>query len=172
MEANVPDKRDAFGRMADVPVDPDIDLHVPDQRAELARTHGGVLATIALGGALGSLGRYGLTKAIPVSPGGFPVGTFLVNVLGCLLIGVLMVLITEVYQPHPLVRPFLGVGVLGGFTTFSAYADEVRGLLRPEWTATGLAYLAGTIVAALAAAWSGLAATRLATRRVRTPEAA
>ncbi|HET9142434.1 CrcB family protein [Actinophytocola sp.] len=163
----MPDKRDGFDRMAEVPVDPDIDLHVSGQRAELTRTHGAALAAIAVGGGLGALARYGLAQAIPVSPGRFPVATFLTNVTGCLLIAVLMVLITEVYRAHPLIRPFLGVGVLGGFTTFSAYADEVRDLLRPEWTATGLAYLTGTVAAALAATWTGLALTRLATRRVR-----
>jgi CrcB protein len=148
----------------ELPVDSDIDLHVSGQRQELARTHGGVLAVISFGGAVGALGRYALGVAIPVVPGRFPLATFLINVSGCLLIGVLMVLITEVYQTHRLLRPFLGVGVLGGFTTFSAYVEEVRALLRPEWTVIGLSYLAGTVLAALLAAWLGITGTRLATR--------
>lgn len=157
----MPDQDDAYR----IPVDSDIDLHVQEQRQELARTHGAVLAVISAGGALGALARYGLSVAIPVAPGQFPLATFLINVSGCLLIGVLMVLVTEVYPAHPLLRPFFGVGVLGGFTTFSTYAEEVRGLLRPEWTVTGLGYLAGTIAAAVLAAWLGIRLTRLATRR-------
>ncbi|MFL6145479.1 MAG: FluC/FEX family fluoride channel [Labedaea sp.] len=149
----------------ELPVDSDIDLHVREQRQELARTHGAVLAVISFGGALGALGRYALSAAIPVVPGRFPLATFLINVTGCLLIGVLMVLVTEVYRTHRLLRPFLGVGVLGGFTTFSTYAEEVRALLRPEWTVVGLVYLAGTVLAALLAAWLGITGTRLATRR-------
>jgi fluoride exporter len=149
------------------PVDPDIDVHLPEQRQELLRTHGAVLAVISAGGALGALGRYGLTLAIPVLPGRFPLATFLINVVGCLLIGILMVLITEVYPTHPLLRPFLGVGVLGGFTTFSTYANEVRALLSPGWAMTALAYLSGTVAAALLAAWSGVWLTRLATRGTR-----
>jgi CrcB protein len=147
-----------------VPVDPDIDLHVTEQRQELARTHGAVLAVIAAGGALGAVARYGSSLAIPALPGRFPLATFLVNVVGCLLIGVLMVLVTEVYRTHPLLRPFLGVGVLGGFTTFSTYAEDVRVLLGPEWTITAWIYLAGTVVAAVLAAWLGITITRLATR--------
>jgi CrcB protein len=147
------------------PVDPDIDVHLPEQRQELLRTHGAVLTVISAGGALGALARYGLTEAIPVLPGRFPLSTFLINVSGCLLIGVLMVLITEVYPAHRLLRPFLGVGVLGGFTTFSTYANEVRVLLNPGWAMTALAYLFGTIAAALLAAWFGVWLTRLATRR-------
>jgi CrcB protein len=162
----MPDSHAAGRPVGDGPVDPDIDLHVPEQRQELARTHGAILAVISAGGAVGALARYGLGTAIPVLPGRFPVATFAINVAGCLLIGVLMVLITEVFPTHPLLRPFLGVGVLGGFTTFSTYAEEVRALLRPQWTLIGLGYLFGTLAAALLAAWAGIVLTRLATRRV------
>jgi CrcB protein len=128
------------------------------------QAHGPVLAVISLGGALGALARYELSVALPAAPGGFPLATFLINVTGCLLIGVLMVLITERYRPHRLLRPFLGVGVLGGFTTFSAYAEEVRVLLRPEWRLVGLGYLVGTVVAAILAVWVGMWAARVVAR--------
>jgi CrcB protein len=123
------------------------------------------IIAVAAGGAIGALARYGLLLAWPALPGGFPWGTFVVNLSGCLAIGVLMVLVTEVRPVHPLVRPFLGTGVLGGFTTFSAYADEVRALFRPEWMVVAAAYLAGTLVAALAATAAGVwLARRLAVR--------
>ena len=87
------------------PIDPDIDLHVPEQRSELARHPAAVLG-IAAGGVLGAEARAGLVAALPMR--GFPVVTLLVNATGCLLIGVLMVLVAEAGRGGPLTRPFLG----------------------------------------------------------------
>ncbi|MEO3804624.1 CrcB family protein [Nonomuraea sp. B1E8] len=143
--------------MTDRPIDPDSDLHVPAQRAEVS---GHVLAVIAAGGALGALARHGVQTAMPAGPADFPWATFWINVSGCLLIGVLMVVITEVRRAHRLVRPFLGVGVLGGYTTFSTYADGVRQTVEAGAPVTGLAYLAGTLLAALAAVVAGMWLTR------------
>ncbi|EWM11393.1 fluoride efflux transporter CrcB [Kutzneria sp. 744] len=137
-------------------VDPDVDVHVPAQRRELARTHGGVLAVIALGGGLGAVARYGISLWLPTTPGHFPWGTFLINVTGCFLIGVLMVR----WGQRPLLRPFLGVGILGGFTTFSTYAVETRALLTPGDAPLALAYLFGTLAAAVLAVLVGVALTR------------
>lgn len=144
------------------PIDPDVDLRVAAQRRELLRHHAPVLSAIALGGGLGAVARYGLTQALPTRPGGFPWATFATNLLGCLLIGVLMVLITEVFSAHRLVRPFLGVGVLGGFTTFSTYAVDIRGLLHPGTVGLAFAYLAGTLIGAMLAVLLGVWATRTA----------
>ncbi len=74
-----------------------------------------------------------------------------------------MVLITEAWTAHRLVRPFLGVGVLGGFTTFSTYAVEVQQAVAAGAVRTGLLYLAGTLVAALVAVRLGVTLTRRAT---------
>lgn len=152
------------------PIDPDVDLQVPAQRRELFRTHGLVLVLIAVGGGLGALARYGLATLLPTAPGRFPWATFGTNVAGCFLIGVLMVLITEVWPAHRLVRPFLGVGVLGGFTTFSTYAVETRGLLQPDTVGLAFAYLAGTLLCALLAVIAAVWLTRTVTSLVRQPE--
>jgi fluoride exporter len=136
---------------------------VPAQRRGLVRHHGSVLGVIALVGGLGALARYGLAHWLPTAPGHFPWATFVTNVLGCLLIGVLMVVITEVRTAHRLVRPFLGVGVLGGFTTFSTYAVEIHGLLRPGTVGMAFVYLAGTPVAAMLAVFAGALVTRKVT---------
>ncbi|MFI1438469.1 CrcB family protein [Streptomyces fructofermentans] len=119
-----------------------------------------VVAVVALGGALGAAARYGAALLWPTPPGGFPWTTFWVNVGGCFAIGVLMVLVTEVRTAHRLVRPFLGTGVLGGFTTFSTYALDIRDLADGGHPGTALATLAATLVAALAAVVLGTAATR------------
>lgn len=144
----------------DDPVDPDVDVHVPAQRFELARTHGAVVAVVGLGGGFGALARYGISLALPTEPGSFPWGTFVENVLGCLLIGVLIVLITERWPAHRLLRPFLGVGVLGGFTTFSTYAVEFRKLLQPGTVPLAFGYLAVTMLCALLATLLGVWLTR------------
>lgn len=117
------------------PVDPDVDLHVPAQRAEL---HLPFVALVSLGGGLGGVARYGLSLVVPGA-----LGLFVINVLGSFLIGVLMGLV-----PKPLVRAFFGVGVLGGFTTFSSYAVG--------WSV----FLLLTPVCAVVAAFLGLRVTR------------
>lgn len=117
---------------------------------------------------MGGLARYGVGTALPPQPGHFPWATFAVNVSGCLLMGVLMVLVLEVWPPRRYLSPFLGVGVLGGYTTFSTYAVEARDLLASAHYATAGAYVAGSVAATLAAVWLGAAGTRLlAVRRGR-----
>jgi CrcB protein len=119
----------------------------------------GTTVAVAVGGAVGAVARYGLAVAIPHAGGTFPVATFVTNVLGCLLIGVLMAVVTEVLVAPRLLRPFFGVGVLGGFTTFSTYAVETEGLIIGH-PLLAVGYLFGTAVAALVATWFGLALAR------------
>ncbi|MEO5876197.1 MAG: fluoride efflux transporter CrcB [Streptosporangiaceae bacterium] len=122
------------------------------------------LAAIAVGGALGALSRFGLGHAFPRPPGGFPVTTLVINVVGCLLIAVLTVLITETRQAGPLVRPFLSAGFLGGFTTFSTYAVDILQVIDEGHPRIALAYLLLTPLLALLAVLAGLRLTRQATR--------
>lgn len=119
-----------------------------------------MVAVVAMGGALGASARYGAALAAPTGRDAFPWTTLFVNTLGCALIGVLMAVLAEVRSPHPLVRPFLGTGVLGGFTTFSTATVDVQRLVDHGAPARGLAYLAATLLAALAAVWTGSALTR------------
>jgi fluoride exporter len=121
-----------------------------------------VLAVIAVGGVLGAEARYGVARLLPHPPSAFPWATLVVNALGCLLIGGLMVVVTEVTRPHRLARPFLGVGVLGGFTTFSTYTVDVQRLLLAHRPGVALGYLLGTLAAALVAVWLGATSTRAA----------
>ncbi|MFI8947900.1 fluoride efflux transporter CrcB [Streptomyces sp. NPDC053750] len=128
-----------------------------------------VVAVVALGGGTGAAGRYGASLLWPVAAGGFPWTTLAVNAVGCAVIGVFMVVISDVWAAHRLVRPFFGTGVLGGFTTFSTYAVDIQRLLDEGETRNGLTYLAATPVAAFAAVWLAVTVTRrvLAWRRGR-----
>lgn len=124
-----------------------------------------VVAVVAVGGGIGATARHSASLLWPVSPTGFPWTTFWANVVGCFLIGLFMIVITEGRPAHRLVRPFFGTGVLGGFTTFSTYAVDIQRLMEEGRPGTALAYLAATLLAALAAVW--LAATT-ARRMLRT----
>jgi CrcB protein len=126
--------------------------------------HWDVLAVVAAGGALGSLGRWGLTLAFPRHGDRFPWATFLTNVSGAVLLGVLMVFVLEVWSPSRLVRPFLGVGVLGGYTTFSTAMLDARGLLADRHAQTALAYVALSVALGIAGVWLGMLAARAAVR--------
>ena len=141
-----------------------VDLSAPRRRWELHRAPWAVLAAVSAGGVVGACARHALGLAWPHRPGEFPWATFVINVSGCLLIGVLMVLITEVWSAHRLLRPFLGVGVLGGYTTFSTYVVDIQRLIAAGAARTALLYLAGTALAALAAVYAGITLTRRVTR--------
>lgn len=121
---------------------------------------GRAFAAVAVGGAAGALARYGVGLLLPHARGTFPWGTFGINVLGGLLIGALIVEITEKRQAHPLVRPLLVTGVLGGFTTFSTYAVDTEQLFAAHSVGTALVYAAGTLAAAVAATWVGVRLAR------------
>ena len=128
-----------------------------------ARLDPAAVTVIALGGGVGSLLRYGLAQAVRPAADGFPTATLITNVLGSLLLGMLIVAVTEVWRPHHLVRPLLGTGLLGGFTTFSTFAVEARGL--------GGGVAAGYVVASLSggllAAAAGMALVRRLEPRLR-----
>lgn len=119
-----------------------------------------MFAAVAAGGALGALARWTAAIALPTPAGGFPWTTLAVNLAGCFLIGVLVALVTDVVAAHPLVRPFLGTGVLGGFTTFSGYAVDGTQLLQQGRVGAAGVYLATTLVGALLATWLGLGIVR------------
>jgi CrcB protein len=119
-----------------------------------------VLAVIGAGGALGSLARWAVSSALPYGNGDLAWATLVVNVTGSLLLGVLMALVLGPWAARRYVRPFLGVGVLGGYTTFSTYELDARGLLAAGHPAVALAYLLGSVLAGLAAIAVGLAAGR------------
>jgi CrcB protein len=114
----------------------------------------------ALGGALGALARWGVSLALPGTPGGLPWGTLAVNLAGCLLIGVLLAVLPARFSPSTWLRPFLAVGVLGGFTTFSTFAVDVVRLGEAGAWPVALAYVAASVLGGAACVLLGLTAAR------------
>jgi fluoride exporter len=126
------------------PVDPDLDP-----------AHLAVVLVVSLGGGAGAAARLAVHQVAPEVW-----STLVVNLVGCALIGLLVVLTTEVWRTHPLVRPLLGTGVLGGFTTFSTYALDAHGLWIAGDRAPAAGYLVGTLLGCVAATAAAIALTR------------
>ncbi|MGW3950486.1 fluoride efflux transporter CrcB [Streptomyces sp. NPDC004752] len=130
------------------------------QRRDAPHGHARVLTVIAVGGAIGACSRYAAALLWPTGAADFPWTTLGVNATGCLVIGVFLVAITEGWTAHPLLRPFFGTGVLGGYTTFSTYCADIERLVREDRGGLALAYLAATVVLALVAVRIGAVAAR------------
>jgi len=119
------------------------------------------LLLIAIGGALGSVARYLFSSAVLRATGSlFPVGTFAVNAVGCVVFGVIAGLAERRFGFGPHARMFLLVGVLGGFTTFSSFAFESMQLLRDDQFVAAAVNIVGQVVAGLVGLWIGFITIR------------
>jgi CrcB protein len=175
------DSAHELARSGGLPLDADVEARADDGAAEqvsFARqaravlvSRWDILSVIAAGGALGSLGRWSLGEALARPGSGFPWATFVENLSGGFALGLLMVLVLDVWPPSRYVRPFFGVGVLGGYTTFSTYLLDTRELVAADRLPVAVVYLFGTLAAGLVAVWSGILLARLladpGTRRSR-----
>jgi len=130
-----------------------------------------IAMVVFAGGLAGGLARYLVGRAWPTPPRGFPWSTFAVNVTGSFALGLLIVLVVEVLAhrahvgPARYLRPALGTGFLGAFTTFSALTLSTDQLMAHGHLVLGLAYLVASVAAGLVAAIAGLRCGRLLGRR-------
>jgi len=123
--------------------------------------HGpGPLAAIAVGGALGTVARYGMDRAVVPAPLGFPWATWTVNVVGSFVLGAVVTLVVERWPRDRYLRPLVAVGFCGGFTTFSTLAVEIDQRVQHGRGLLAAAYLAVTLVAGLGAALAGITLAR------------
>lgn len=112
----------------------------------------------ALGGAVGALARWGVTLALPRTSGDWPWATLVVNLAGCLLLGVLLGVLEELRPDDVRLRALLGTGVLGGFTTFSAFAVEVADLVGAGSVLVAAGYVVASVAGGVLAVGLGLRA--------------
>ena len=117
---------------------------------------------IAIGGALGAIARYQVAILIQARvPAGFPWGTFIVNVSGCLVMGVATTLLTERLVVNPQWRYLVPIGFIGAYTTFSTFELELfRANTEGAWLVGG-AYLVGSVVVGYLALWLGVILARI-----------
>ena len=119
------------------------------------------LLVVGLGGFLGAIARYTLSGLVQERfQGQFPVGTLLVNVLGCLAIGALMTLVEDRHLFGPEMRLFLMIGFLGSMTTFSTFGYETVEFLRSGQIVWAFTIVAAQVVLGLGAVILGRAAVR------------
>jgi CrcB protein len=111
---------------------------------------------VAAGGAIGAVLRYGLIQGLHPAP--FPFGTMFVNILGSFAIGLLMARLAGEGQDS--LRLFLVTGILGGFTTFSAFSWDVLQLVERGQVAQAALYILGSVLLSLLAAYGGYALVR------------
>ena len=115
-----------------------------------------VIVGVALGGALGSSARYGLDRLIERSSSAvFPWSTFTINITGCFLIGLISAALVERHHLPAWIRIGLVVGVVGGYTTFSTFAQETLDLGEFHHVVVATAYVAASIAVGIAAAYAG-----------------
>ena len=116
---------------------------------------------VALGGALGSMLRFAAVSYItPLMSPRFPLGTFIVNLSGSFLIGMTYVLLVEKTTLPAEWRLFFITGVLGGFTTFSAFSLEILHLWQGGYVLSALVYASGSVILGLLMAFAGMALTQ------------
>lgn len=120
-----------------------------------------VLAAIALGGALGAVARYMISVDSHVPDGGIPWATLWINTSGSFVLGLVATWVLERWPPTRYVRPFVGIGFCGGFTTFSTAMVEAVLLARDGFAGTAVAYVVLQMLCGLAAVIFGIAAGRM-----------
>jgi CrcB protein len=127
-------------------------------------------ALVGAGAVLGTLARASSGRAFPADDGAWPVSTFVINLVGTLVLGALLELLSATGPDEGwrrVVRLGVGTGVIGGFTTYSTYVVEIDQLVRDGHAVLGAGYAIGSVLAGLAAAGAGMALAAAAVRARR-----
>lgn len=133
----------------------------PSPPSRTRRPSPDVVVAIALGGALGAVARYGITRWVEVGPGGFPWATFWTNVSGAFVLSLFLTAAVGFLPPTRYLRPFFAVGFLGSYTTFSTLAVETVLLCKDGHVVLGVGYTLASVAAGLAVAYLGTVVARI-----------
>ena len=134
------------------------------QRPRVRRSQLVIVFALGCGGIVGALARYVVLLALPITQGQFPWNTFIVNVTGSAVLGFLLTLLIEQFPRGRLVRPFIGTGVIGAYTTFSTFEIDALLLFRGHHLMTGVSYVTASLLSGLLALWLGMSGARMAIR--------
>lgn len=115
---------------------------------------------VGSGGAIGAIARYWVGGLFKTGMGGFPLGTFVINLSGSFILGLFLTLISEKYVVPAGWRLFFGTGFVGAYTTFSSFTNEVGALLQQGYWATGLFYASASLVSGMLSVGLGLISAR------------
>jgi fluoride exporter len=142
------------------------DTHSPQRESKVRINRAQLVIVIALGcgGVVGAVARYAVSLALPIASGSFPWNTFLINVSGSAVLGFLLVLLIEQFPRGRLVRPFIGTGIIGAYTTFSTLEVDAILLFRVHHLLVGASYVMLSVIAGLMAVWLGMLSARLVIR--------
>jgi fluoride exporter len=172
--------------LGELPLDPDLeqeedDRHGPtkpqsgpfdtDRRSRWPRIHWRSVAVIGAGAFVGGLTRYGIGLAWTAPSGTFPWATFAINTSGAFVLALLLVLVLEVLPPTTYLRPALGTGFCGAYTTFSSVATASDQLIAHGHANVAAGYMAASLFTGLAAASFGIVIGRsIAANQARRTE--
>ena len=115
---------------------------------------------VGFGGVLGALTRYWFGGVFKIPAGGFPFGTFIINLTGRFVLGFFLTLITERFVVRVEWRLFFATGFLGAYTTFSSFTNEVLTLFRQKFILVGILYSVLSLVGGMFCVWLGLILAR------------
>lgn len=142
-------------------IDPDLPADGP---ADTGRNHPGVLLAISAGGVVGTAARYAIGRVVHIAPGSFPWATFAINVTGSFLLGAFLAWLFARRPADRYLRPFVAIGVLGGYTTFSTAMVETAVLGKDGHVVVAAVYVVASLAGGLAAVAAGFLAARPVSR--------
>jgi CrcB protein len=126
----------------------------------VAELHARTLTAVAVGGALGASARYALAQLVHVPQDTFPWATFWTNVSGSLALGLVLALLLGRFPSSRYARPFVAIGFIGAYTTYSTFAVETDLLIKDGHGAIAVSYVAASLIGGFAAVWVGIAIGR------------
>jgi CrcB protein len=143
-----------------LPIDPDVESELGPSRSSLPTIDPRIVLAVFIGGVFGGLARYGIGLAAPARSGEFPWDIFAINLSGAFALALVLVVVLEILPPTRYVRPALGTGFLGAFTTFSSLATASDQLAAHHHQGLGAIYVVASLAGGLLATILGLISGR------------